>query len=200
MVCALCVGILFSGTATAQPGDHRVDMRAQVLDALFPLEVGPKPYFLKMVLRYGDSDTQFTVVIYPGANSEIIRYQLADMNRDELERVISKAIADNPRVKPQEIAAKLKVDVTRSPVNYETTLGPAIEELKSIRISPVLANRISVDDFSEYGFWYDTWQELVHYTIVSPFENEPQDELGKWMRRFRAKAEEWLKESSAGKR
>jgi hypothetical protein len=171
-------------------------MTAQVLDALFAPEVAPKPYFLKMILRFGDSGTQLTIVVYPGAKAEIVRVRLADMKGDELHRMISKALADNPLVKPQEIAAKLKVAVTRSSVDYGAALEPAIEELKSIRISPVLTNRVAVDEFSEYEFWFDTWQESVHYTIVGPFQNEPQDELGKWMLRFRAKAEDWLKGNS----
>jgi len=191
---------LFSLTATAQPGDRYLVMKAQVLTALFTLDVEPKPYFLKMVLRFGDSDTQLTVVVYPGRKSEVLRFRLADSNPGDLERLVSRAVADNPQVKPQEIAAGLKVDVARSPVDYDAGLRPAIDDLKSIRISPVLASRVAVDEFSEYEFWYDTWQESVHYTIVSPFHSEPQDKLGKWMLRFRAKAEAWLKGNPGGRR
>jgi hypothetical protein len=119
------------------------------------------------------------------------------MRGDELERLISRAFAENARVKPQEIAAKLKVNVTRSPIDYDTVLGPAIDELSSIRISPALATRVGLDEFSEYEFWYDRWQESVHYTIVGPFQGSPQDQLMTWMLRFRTKVEEWLKGRSA---
>ena len=70
---------------------------------------------------------------------QMIPKRIVGASVPSLERFISKAVADNPQVKPQEIAAKLKVDVTRSPIDYDAALGPAIEELKSIRISPVLA-------------------------------------------------------------
>jgi hypothetical protein len=70
VVCMLCMVVLFSCTATTQPGDRYLDMKAQVLDAVFPVQVEPKPYLLKMVLRFGDSDTQMTIVVYPGAKSK----------------------------------------------------------------------------------------------------------------------------------
>ena len=193
--CVLCMATLFSRAAIAQPGDRHLVMKAQVLDALFTLNVEPKPYFLKMVLRFGDTDSQMTVVVYPGRKSEMLRFRLAGLNRGDLERLVSKAVADNSQVKPGEIASTLNVDVIRSPIDYAAVNG-AIEELKSIRISPVLASRVAVDQFSEYEFWYDTWQESVHYSLVGPFQSARQDELGKWMLRFRAKAEEWLKGNS----
>src|SRR4029079_7828050 len=124
VMCGGWVAILLSTNAAAQPGNRRLNMKAQVLDALFPLEVAPKSYFLKMILRFGDSGTQLAVVVYPGAKAEIVRVQLADMKGDELHRMISKAVADNPLVKPQEIAAKLKVAVTRSSVDYGAALEP----------------------------------------------------------------------------
>ena len=130
IVCVLSMTTLFSLTATAQPGDRYLVMKAQVLAALFTLDVEPKPYFLKMVLRFGDSDTQLTVVVYPGRKSEVLRFRLADSNRGDLERLVSRAVTDNPQVKPQEIAAGLKVDVARSPVDYDAGLRPAIDELR----------------------------------------------------------------------
>ncbi len=57
VMCAVCMAILLSTSAAAQPGNRRLNMKAQVLDALFSLDVAPKPYFLKMILRFGDSDT-----------------------------------------------------------------------------------------------------------------------------------------------
>ena len=200
MTWVLCLAIPWIDIAAAQPGSRRLDMKAQVLDAIFPLEVGPDAYFSKMVLRFGDSNTQLMVVVIPGAKSEITHYRLVGLSGNDLERLIAKMVAGNPQIKPQEIAAKLKVDVSRTRIDYDAALAPSIAELKSIRISPVLAGRVSVDQFSEYEFYYDTGQESVRYTILSPFQSEPQDDLGKWMLKLRAKAEGWLKGNSAPRR
>lgn len=122
LICALLSCILFATTATAQPGDRYLDMKARVLDVLFPLDVAPKPYFLKMVLRFSDSDTQLVVVVYPDKEKywvrkcEITSYVLEGMGKGQLSQLISKMVAENPNVKEQEIAAKLKVDITRSSI------------------------------------------------------------------------------------
>jgi hypothetical protein len=184
VTCALFSCVLFAATARAQPGDRNLDIEARVLDILFPLDVGPTPYFSKMVLRFSDSDTQLVVVTYPGGKSELIRYSLAGVRSGELSHLISKMVNENPEMKAQEIAAKLKVNVSRSPIEPEA-LRRALDELKAIRISPVLASRVAVDEFSEYEFWYDNWQESVHYAITSPFGNDPQGQLGRWMTKFR---------------
>jgi len=168
-------------------------MKARVLDILFPLDVRPTPYFSKMVLRFSDSDTQLVVVTYPGGKSELIRYSLA-VNSGELSQLIAKMVAENPNVKAEEIAAKVKTNVSRSPIE-PAALRHALDELKAIRISPVLASRVAVDEYSEYEFWYDNWQESVHYAITSPFGNDPQDQLGKWMTKFRDNVPNLLKAS-----
>jgi hypothetical protein len=201
-VLALFSCIFFAGTANAQPGDRYLNLKARVLDILFPLDIAQKPYFLKMILRFGDSGTQLVVVVYPDKEKywvrrcEITSYTLVGMGKGELSQFISKMVAENPDVKEQEIAAKLKVDVSRSSVAPEA-LNRALAELKSVRISPILADRISVDEYSEYEYWYDNWQECVHYTITSPFGKDPQDKLGQWMIRFRAILPNLLKGSSA---
>jgi hypothetical protein len=197
--CALFSSFLLVATVSAQPGDRHLDMKARVLDILFPLDVGPTPYFSKMVLRFSDSDTQLVVVTYSGGKSELIRYGVAGTKSGELAHLISKMVAENPDLKEQDIAAKLKVDVNRLPIDSEA-LNRALNELKAIRISPVLASRVAVDEYSEYEFWYDNWQESVHYTITSPFGNAAQDKLGEWMVKFRASVPDLLKSGSASKR
>lgn len=197
---ALFSSILFAGAASAQPGDRYLDMKARILGILFPLDVTSKPYFQKMVLRFSDSDTQVVVVVYPDKDKywvrkcEITSYGLESMGKGGLSQFISKTVAENPNVKDQEIAAKLKVNITRAYVPLEA-LDPALDELKTIRISPVLADRVSVDEFSEYEFWYDNWQESVNYVITGPFENDPQDQLGRWMTKFRYNLPNLLKPS-----
>lgn len=192
IACSLVLSILSAATAKGQPGDRSLDMKARVLDILFPLDVVPEPYFAKMILRFGDSDTQFVVVVYPGRKSELICYSLAGVSNGALSQMISKMVSENPDLKDQEIAAKLKVEVTRAPIEYDR-LNVAIEELKSIRIAPVLAHGVAVDEFSEYEFWYDTWQESVHYTITSPFNNDSQDQLARWMIKFKSDIPSLLK-------
>jgi hypothetical protein len=197
---ALFSSVFFAGAASAQPGDRYLDMKARVLEILFPLDVTPKPYFQKMVLRFSDSETQLVVVVYPDKDKywirkcEITGYGLDGMGKDGLSQFISKMVAENPNVKAQEIAARVKVNITRSSVPLEALDRP-LDELKTIRISPVLADRVSVDEFSEYEFWYDNWQESVHYVITSPFGNDPQDQLGRWMTKFRDKLPSLLKAS-----
>lgn len=194
VTCVLFAFILFAAIASAQPGDRNLDMKARVLDILFPLDVGPTPYFSRMVLRFGDSDTQLVVVVYPGGKGELIRYSLAGLKEGELSQLISKMISENPDVTDRGIAAKLKVEVNRSPIDDEALNRP-LDELRAIRISPALDSRVAVDEYSEYEFWYDTWQESVHYTITSPAGNAAQDKLVQWMTKFRASVSNLLKAS-----
>lgn len=185
VVCALLSCIVFTTPPTVQAGTRRLDMKARVLNLLFPLDVTPGSYFLKMVLRFDDPDTQLVIVTYSGGRSEMIRYSLAGLGNVDLSQFISKMVAENPDVKEQAIAEKLKVDIRRSPIKQEA-LNRLLNELRAIRISPILASRIAVDDYSEYEFWCDTGQESVHYAITGPFGTAHQDKLGQWMMRVRA--------------
>ncbi len=178
----------FTTESAAQPGDRHLNLEARVLNLLFPLDVSrTKPYVMKLVLRYGDSDTQLIVLAYPGGKSEMVRFDLADMNRRGLSQVVSEAVAENPGVTDREIAARLKVNVTRSPID-DDALFRALKDLETVRISPVLASRVPVDQYSEYEYWYDTWQECVRYTIAGPFKDSDQDKLVQWMVKFRTNA------------
>jgi hypothetical protein len=159
-------------------------MKARVLDILFPLEVTPIPYFTKMVLRFGDSDTQLVAVIYPGAKCELLQYSLSGPQNASLSQVIAKMVAENPNVKGEDISNKFKVDVKRSVIDYAALEGE-LEKLRTIRISPRLATRASLDNAYDYEYWFDTWQESVHYNIRGPFNRTNQDELVKWMVGFR---------------
>lgn len=192
VTCAFLCCFLCAATASAQPGDRHLDMKARVLGILFPLDVKSAPYFSKMILRFGDSDTQLVVVIYPGGKSELIRYSLAGVSSGKLSQLISKMVAENPDMTDWEIAARLKVDVSRSPIEPEA-LEHALDELKAIRISPILESRVAVDAYSEYEFWYDTWQESVRYAITGPGGDAAQVKLVQWMVKFRASARDLLK-------
>lgn len=187
---------LFAATVVAQPGDRCLDVKARILDLLFPKDVSPTPYFEKFILRFGDSDTQLVVVVYPGEKTELIRCSLPGMSGGGLSRLISKMVAENPDVKDQEIAAHVKVNVDRSSINYEA-LKRSLCDLHAIRISPMLTERVACDEYSEYEYWHDTWQESVHYMVTGPFKGAPQDQLVQWMVRFRAKAPDLVKTPSA---
>jgi hypothetical protein len=151
-----------------------------------------------MVLRFGDSDTQLAVVFYSDKDKywvrkcEITSYSLEGLAKGGLSQLIANMVAENPNVKDHEIAAKVKVDITSSTVPLDAFDRP-LDELRAIRISPILADRVAVDEYSEYEFWYDNWQESVHYVITTPFGNDPQDQLGRWMAKFRDNLSNFLK-------
>lgn len=151
-----------------------------------------------MILRFGDSDTQIVILVYPGGQSEIIHYSVAGGNKGELPKLISKMEAENPDVTDKEIAAEVKIVSRRSPVNFKE-LNRTCDELKSIRIPPLFESRVALDDCSEYEFWYDTWQESVHYVFACAFGKSPQDELVRWMIKFRENLPALIRASSGAK-
>lgn len=176
------------------------DMRNRVLDLLFRSEHESATYLSKITLRYGDSDSQLVVMIHPVypvnpyGRTEVISYTVNGMGNDGVSGFISKMTEKKPRISDQEIAAKLTVATKRSPISYED-LSPWLEELKSIRISPMFGSRVAVDEYSDYEFCYDGGQESVGYKLVGPFKDDPQDRLVQWMIKFRANLPELLKAS-----
>ena len=128
----------------------------------------------------------------------MIRYTLADMSNSDVSQLIETMVAENPDINENQIAAKLKVNISRSPVDGEA-LDRALKKLKAVRISPILDDGEAVD-FSEYEFWYDNWQESVHYVLTSPPKHAPEDKLVRWMIEFRATAAELVKTPSARSR
>jgi hypothetical protein len=199
---ALLVPFLLVLSAVGQSGGVPADMKDRVLDLLFRSDAVSAPFFSKMTLRYGDSDSQLVVVTYPvypvhpGGQAEIISYTITGMGSDNLAQFISRMAAQNPNVTDQEIAAKLKVEVKRSPISYEA-LKRFLDELEAVRISPMSVGRIAVDEYSEYEFWYTGGQESVHYKLVGPFKDDPQDKLVQWMIRFRTSVPGLMSAASA---
>ena len=199
---ALVVPFLLLLNGFGQSRGAPADMKDRVLALLFRSEVVTSPYLSKITLRYGDSDSQLVVLthpvypVHPGGQAELISYTITGLGSDNLSQFISKMAAQDPNVTDQEIAAKLKVVVKRSPIGYET-LRRFLGELKAIRISPMLASRVAVDEYSEFEFWYDNGQESVHYKVVGPFKDDPQDKLVQWMLRFRAAVPELIRGASA---
>ena len=186
----LVLSLLALSAVGLSGGGLPADMKDRVYDRLFRSS-SSAPFLTKMTLRYGDSDSQLVVLTYPvypvhpAGQAELVSYKIAGMGTDNLSQFISKMASQNENVTDEEIAAKLKVEVKRSPIRYET-LGSFLDELKTIRMSPVLSSRIAVDEYSDYDFWYDGGQESVHYKLVGPFKDDPQDKLVQWMIRFRS--------------
>lgn len=162
-----------------------VDVQDRVLDLLLPMDVESKPYFVKIILRFRSDASQLALVVYPGREAELIRSSLNGMNTSDLTQLVSEALAENPRVTDAEIAAKVRVRTTRLPVQYKA-LEPMLNDLKNIKISPFLSTRVGVDEVRWYEFWFDSGQEYVHYKIFDVATvHDPQDNLARWMTRFR---------------
>lgn len=198
----MCVSLTLLGNA--QPGDRTLDPQARLLDVLFPVEVPQRPYLFELALRFHDADTQVVVVVYPDKEKpwirrcEVTTYSLDDDAKRKLSESLSKLSSEASDDSVRAVASGLKVQMSRVTIAPEA-LDKALGELKSIQIPPMLAARVSVDDFSEYEFWYDTWQESVHYSVTGPPGKAPQDKLIRWMVRFKADLPDLLKKSSISK-
>jgi hypothetical protein len=200
---ALLVPFLLVLSSAGQSGGNvPADIKDRVCDRLFRLDTASSSFLSMMTLRYGDSDTQLVVLthpvypVHPGGRAELISYTITGMGSDNLSQFISKMAAQNPSVTDQEIAAKLKVVVKRSPIGYEA-LKRFFEDLEAVRISPMSWGRIAVDEYSEYEFWYNGGQESVHYKLVGPFKDDPRDKLVEWMIRFRTGVPDLMSAASA---
>lgn len=191
-----CAALLCVPFAPANPSpldSTPADVHQRVLDLLFPTNVESKPYYVKIVLRFHDAPSQIALVVYPGRESELIRCSLDNINASDLSQFISKSLAENPQMNEAEIAAKVKVRTTRLPIQYKT-VEPMLNDLKAIKISPFLATRVAVDEFTWYDFWFDSGQESVHYKILDDsFRHDPQDKLARWMTQFRATCQNLMK-------
>lgn len=186
---AMVLCVLSAPAQPQTPDRNSQDVYVHVLALLFPLDVESKPYYVKLILRFHDDDSQLALVVYPGGESEIVRSTLDSMNGRDLFKLVSTTLTENPHVNEAEIAATVKVRTTRSHIEYKA-LEPMLNNLKAIRISPFLATRVGVDEVTWYEFWFDSGQESVHYKIFGdsgdPTGHAPQDKLAGWMTKFRA--------------
>jgi hypothetical protein len=187
--CAAMLCFLFAPAKLYAQERNQLGVHDRVQDLLFPLNVESKPYFRKLILRFPSDASQLALVVYPGGEAEIVRTTLDSMNARDLLQLVSKSLAENPHANEEEIAAKVKVHTTRFPTHYKT-MEPILNDLKSIRISPFLNTRIGVDEVTWCDFWFDTEQESVHYKILyNSTLGDAQDNLARWMTRFRATCE-----------
>jgi hypothetical protein len=185
----------------AQPGYRLHNPASRVFDIVFPIDVSQRPYFLKMVLRY-ENATQFVVVIYPDNEKywvrrcEITKYVLDDVSKAKLPQLLSKLSPDSSDDAVRATAAELKVEVSRSTVPPEV-LDKALKDLKSIKITPAITDRIGLDAVPMYEFWYDTWEESDYFSLMGPPGKAPEDVLIRWMISFKANLPALLKGSSS---
>ena len=194
LVALSIVLLAWSADSGAQPGNRYLDMESRVLDSLFPLNVAQaKPYKWKIVLRFTDSASQVTLVSYAAARIEVLEHQVVGMEEGGIGRFVAKLLRQDASVSERRIAAQLKVKTTRTSIDREA-LSPLIDELRRIAPSPVLEDRGGTN-FARYEFWYDTWQEAVHFTVLYPWGSTPLDGLAAWMRKCREEVSPLLRAS-----
>jgi hypothetical protein len=190
LLCAL------SAPAISQTRDlNPSEVYSDVLNLLFPLNVESKPYYVKLILRFSDTDAQLALIVYPGGASELVSFSLDSMKGSDLFKLVSEMLAKNPSVKDEEIAAKVRVRTTRSALDYKA-VEPALNDLKSIRISPFLNTRTAVDEYTKYEYWFYSGQESIHYRICGDCTKGTQDQLARWMTSFRANSLRMVKRPS----
>jgi hypothetical protein len=185
IMCLLFV-LLLTLQANAQPWNRHLNMKAQILDRIFPLSVESTPYYIKIVMRFGDSDSQFIIITYAGGLSELYQYTLDGMNNGALDEMIRKMEKENPDIKVEDIVSKLKVKINRSSLDSEK-LFKTLESLKKVKITPFFQTRAILGDANDFEYWFDTGTECVYYSIQGPSKGDSQDELVQWMIHFRAK-------------
>lgn len=188
---ALIFGVVFFSALTlAAPARTAsrdpISVRDHVLDLTFPTDAGITQwgYHFQLTLRFSDTSTQLVVRENPIDGCVLVRYELANMDADHLLKLVTTMLAENPDIDDREIAAKIKAEITQSPIDCKV-LDRSLEALRKLRLSPIIATRVGVDSFTRFDLLFDTGQESVHYRIIGPFEQDPQDKLVQWMLRFR---------------
>ena len=185
-------------TATRNP----FDLRAKLLDRVLPSTVESRSlWFDKLTVRYSapiesceewpQSDDQLVLVTYsvdpprhPTPECEIISYKVKGIGGECLWKVITRMLAQNPKVSEDEIEAALVVDVKRRSIPMKER-DKLLAGLAAIRLPPVLTSRICVDACPRYEYWYQTSEEVVHYSVVGS-GGASADQLTTWMVKFRS--------------
>ena len=195
LICALLICVLSAPAIPQTRGRGVSEVYSDVLNVLFPMDVESKPYYVKFILRFHDTESQLALIVYPGTESELVSHSLENVKGQDLYTLVSEMLDKNASVKAEEIAAKVRVRTTRSAVDYKA-VEPALNELKSIRISPYFQTRIFLDEYSAYDFWFSSGQESVHYRICgNSSKSDAQDKLVRWMTKFRADSASIVKHS-----
>jgi hypothetical protein len=179
-----------------QPGGQDLNLRAKVLDLLFVDEVAQRPYLVKLALRFGDSDSETVLVIYPGGKGDLISYDLGDLAKGKLSEAIERAYSEKTNITANEIAAQFRVRKRRTPIEYNR-IKPLLSSLERIHVEASLPISFAMDDTPQYEYLYDNWQESIRLVINKPRVNSSDDELIRWMHLFRDETERILDNSTA---
>jgi hypothetical protein len=203
------IGLVAAGEdALAQTARRSpIDVKAHVLDRLFPLDGESKPrYFDKVIVRFSASfssvdpeatqaayDTQLVLVTYlvdpplhPLPECELIFYNIRTGNGESLSKLVTRMLEQNPNVSETEIAAAIVVSVTRRPIPLKER-DKILGELAAVRLSPLLASRLCLDDCPTFDYWYESGgRDVVHFTLHGDSGKELQNRLVKWMIKFRS--------------
>jgi hypothetical protein len=141
-----------------------------------------KVYLRRLTLRFGDTSTQVSLVVFPGRRAELVQALAVGVNGEPLDRLIERTRSQ--KLSAREISKMAKAEVSRTVMSYGVA-KQALDELEAIRVRVAIGQRVSLDDHHNFQLWYDTWQEAVHFSLTGPYTSEPQDELVQWMLRFR---------------
>jgi hypothetical protein len=190
---AILCGFTVSCNSFAQPGDRAMSDKSRVLDALFVLENEAKPHYLKIVMRFGDTNSQMVLVMDTDGKTEVREYFAADPGSGSMETAIARIRAANPGISDHDIAVKIGVTIKRKTIS-KTVVQGSLRALGDLKISPALQSAVCLDECDEYEFSYDTWQESVHYIIVSPARHSQMRRLLDWMNHLRSS----VKDNTAG--
>jgi hypothetical protein len=185
IVSALALSVLSLPTMPQDAARDVNDVESQVLDLLFHTNAESAPYYMKLVLRFSDDDSQVALIVYPGGHSELVRSSLSNMSPADFHRLISDTLARNPVARDEDIATSVRISTVRYRMEY-SAVEPELNELKAIRISPLLDTRVGVDAVSYDEYWFASGQESVHYRIFDRSGHNAQDQLSRWMDRFRS--------------
>ena len=182
----LWILLLFQPLAAGQVGYRTPteSARERVLDLLFSRNVITKDYYVRLVLRFSNPDSQLVLMLYPGGSSDVVRYTLSGNAGENVSQVASAMLQRDPRVDDKKIAERFRVTEEKLQID-QVKVQRALGALKKINISPFFDTASAVDERQLYDFWFDSGGESVHYSFFGPYKGKSKDELVQWMIEFR---------------
>ena len=138
-------------------------------------------------------DSQLVLVTYSvdpplhqSPECELISYNIRTSSGESLLTLVMRMLEQSPSVSETEIAAAVLVDVARRPIPLKSR-DKILRDLAALRLSPILASRICVDDCPRFDYWYEhSGGEVIHLRLYGGSGKDLQDRLVKWMLKFRS--------------
>jgi hypothetical protein len=141
-----------------------------------------RPIFFRIVLRFSDDPSQYILTVFAEGKSELVVQSFAD---PQLNRLLSEIAADC--VSKDEIARRAPVLISRREMSMKHALE-TIAKLKQIRLPAQLQTRVSLDEYDQFVYIFESGGEAITVRINGPFQtNRDTDKLVKWMLDFRKK-------------